>query len=54
MWQYPIFDNQFVFITVIYSHYRLECLSDQLLSCVQLFATLWIAACQASQSIINS
>ena len=28
--------------------------SDQLLSCVQLFATPWIAACQASLSITNS
>ena len=28
--------------------------SVQLLSCVQLFATSWIAACQASLSIINS
>ena len=28
--------------------------SDQSLSCVQLFATPWIAACQASLSITNS
>ena len=28
--------------------------SDQLLSCVQLFVTPWIAACQASLSITNS
>ena len=28
--------------------------SDQLLSCVRLFATPWIAACQASLSITNS
>ena len=28
--------------------------SVQLLSCVRLFATLWIAACQASLSITNS
>ena len=29
-------------------------ISAQLLSCVQLFATPWTAACQASLSIINS
>ena len=29
-------------------------ISVQLLSCVQLFATPWTAACQASLSIINS
>ena len=39
---------------LLLSHFRLESLSDQLLSHVQLFATPWNAAHQASQSIINS
>ena len=33
---------------------HLACSSVQLLSCVRLFATPWIAACQASLSITNS
>ena len=41
-------------LCLLLSHYRLESLSDQLLSHVQLFATPWTAAHQASQSIINS
>ena len=35
-------------------HFHIQFSSVQLLSCVRLFATPWIAACQASLSITNS
>ena len=42
VWRYTLTECSLVFSSV------------QLLSCVRLFATAWIAACQASMSITNS
>ena len=58
----PVFLNQgsekaeFKSLPIIWSHllYKIQISSDQLLSHVRLFATPWIAACQASLSITNS
>ena len=58
----PVFLNQgsekaeFKSLPIIWSHllYKIQISSDQLLSRVRLFATPWIAACQASLSITNS
>ena len=40
-------------IIILYTYYH-HFVIVQLLSCIQLFVTPWIAACQASQSITNS